>query len=94
MFGLPVHRLLAELPAVEFDAWAVYRKRYGLAHRESHLLLARLCHAFFSVNRGKDSDPPALAEFYRALREDAQGEGASRYTADERKTLGNLMGQL
>ena len=77
------------MPAAEFRAWAVYRSRHGFAHREQHLLLARLTHAFLSVNRGKDSVPPEFSDFYAPLRKPVEGD--SRYTAEERKSLKSLM---
>jgi hypothetical protein len=89
MFGQPVHRVLAEMPASEFRMWAVYRARRGLATREMHLLLARLTQAFYSVNRSKDTQAPELSEFYAPIREPDKGD--SRYTAEERKTLKSLM---
>jgi hypothetical protein len=84
-----VTRLLAEMPAAEIRAWAIYRARFGLVHRHSHLLLARLAHGFFSVNRGKDSEAPDFADFYPAMRKPEQND--TRYTPEELKSLRSLM---
>ena len=83
MFGQPVHVLMQTLPAVEFDAWKVYRNTRGFAGRHSMLLLARIAHGYFSVNKAKDNAAPAFSDFYPpAAKADAPASAESGTSKD------------
>ena len=90
---MPVTRLLHEMPASEFRAWAVYRERNGLVHRHSHLLLAQLAWSYACTHRGKNAEAPEFADFYPPVRTAEIDASGGRYSAENLKTIRSLKGR-